>query len=106
MTCAGAPEPADRPKAPVTAHASDVAPLTTSDCPPAGCGADGVDGIEVWERGFFQSEFTHPYGAARLTSFPGGFVALWKRLAGSMKPFPPKYLIDARQTLQEFVELR
>jgi PRTRC genetic system protein B len=29
--------------------------------------SDGVGGIEAWERGFFQSEFTHPYGAARLT---------------------------------------
>jgi len=67
---------------------------------------DCVDGIEVWERGFFQSEFTHPYGAARLTSFTGGFVPLWKGLAGSTKPFPPKYLVDARQTLREFVEQR
>ena len=67
---------------------------------------DGVDEVEVWERGFFQSEFTHPYGAARLTSFPGGFVPLWKRLAGSRKAFPPKYLVDARQTLREFVERR
>jgi Prokaryotic E2 family D len=65
---------------------------------------DGVDGIGVWERGFFQSEFTHPHGAARLTTFPGGFVPLWKRLASSTKPFPPKYLVDARQTLREFIE--
>ncbi len=66
--------------------------------------SDSVESIEAWERGFFQSEFTHPYGAARLTNFPGGFVPLWKRLAGSTKPFPPKYLIDAHQTLRAFVE--
>jgi len=67
---------------------------------------DGVEGIQVWERGFFQSEFTHPYGAARLTSFPGGFLALWKHLVGCTKPFPVKYLADARQSLREFVEQR
>src|SRR5579871_33334 len=67
---------------------------------------DGVESIEIWERGFFQSEFTHPYGAARLTSFPGGFLALWKGLAGSTNPFPSKYLANARQSLREFVEQR
>lgn len=67
---------------------------------------DGVEGIEAWERGFFQSEFTHPYGAARLTSFPGGFLSLWRHLAGSAKSFPVKHLVDARQTLREFVEQR
>lgn len=67
---------------------------------------DGAGGIEAWERGFFQSEFTHPNGAARLTSFPGGFLPLWRKLAGSTRPFPVKYLVDARQTLREFVEQR
>ena len=65
-----------------------------------------MESMEVWERCFFQSEFTHAYGAARLTSFPGGFVALWKHLAGSAKAFPANYLADARQTLREFVEER
>lgn len=68
--------------------------------------SDGVDAIEAWERGFFQSEFTHAYGAARLTSFPGGFLSLWKQLAGNTKLFPVKYLADARQSLREFVEQR
>jgi PRTRC genetic system protein B len=67
---------------------------------------DGLDAMEIWERGFFQSEFTHAYGAARLTSFPGGFLALWKHLAGRTKAFPARYLTDARQTLREFVEAR
>ena len=66
----------------------------------------GVEAIEGWERGFFQSEFTHAYGAARLTSFPGGFLALCRKLAGSQKPFPVEYLTDARETLQQFVERR
>ena len=68
--------------------------------------SSGVDAIDGWERGFFQSEFTHAYGGARLTSFPGGFLGLCKRLAGSRKPFPTEYLTDARETLQQFVERR
>jgi PRTRC genetic system protein B len=68
--------------------------------------SSGVDAIEGWERGFFQSEFTHAYGAARLTSFPGGYLSLCRRLAGSRKPFPAEYLMDARETLLQFVERR
>jgi hypothetical protein len=65
-----------------------------------------VETIEAWEQGFFQSEFTHAYGAALLTSFPGGFLPLCRRLAGSRKPFPAEYLTDARETLRQFVERR
>ena len=68
--------------------------------------SSGVQAIEGWERGFFQSEFTHAYGAARLTSFPGGFLPLCRHLAGSRKPFPVTYLTDARETLRQFVERR
>lgn len=68
--------------------------------------SSGIEAIEGWERGFFQSEFTHAYGAARLTSFPGGFLALCGRLAGSQKRFPGRYLTDARENLQQFVERR
>jgi PRTRC genetic system protein B len=68
--------------------------------------SSGVEAIEGWERGFFQSEFTHAYGAARLTSFPGGFLALARRLAGSRRQFPVEYLTDARETLRQFIERR
>jgi PRTRC genetic system protein B len=68
--------------------------------------SSGVDAIEAWERGFFQSEFTHAYGAARLTNFPGGFLALCRRVAGSRKPFPVEFLTDAGETLLQFVERR
>ena len=61
-----------------------------------------VESIAAWETSFFQSEFTHLLGAARLTSHPGGFVALWSSLAGKKK-FPVRYLTDARQTLREFI---
>src|SRR5262249_39479942 len=49
--------------------------------------SSGVDAIHGWERGFFQSEFTHASGAARLTNFPGGYLPLWRSLAGSRQPF-------------------
>jgi PRTRC genetic system protein B len=61
-----------------------------------------VASIPAFEAAYFQSEFTHAAGAVRLTSHPGGFIGLWKGLAGK-KRFPVQYLIDAGETLQEFV---
>jgi PRTRC genetic system protein B len=61
-----------------------------------------VDSMTAWETSFFQSEFTHPLGAARLTSHPGGFVGLWDSLR-EKKKFPVRYLADARQSLQQFI---
>ncbi len=65
-----------------------------------------LDAIGAWERAFFQSRFTHAYGAARLTKHPGGFLGLWASLADSEGAFPAEYLTDARETLQQFVETR
>jgi hypothetical protein len=61
-----------------------------------------IGAIDLWERAFFQSEFTHASGATRLTTHPGGFLGLWKSLAGTRNPFPVEYLTSARETLQEF----
>jgi PRTRC genetic system protein B len=61
-----------------------------------------VASISSWEDAFFQSEFTHAAGAVRLTNHPGGFIGLWRSLAGK-KRFPVQYLTDAGETLQEFV---
>jgi len=61
-----------------------------------------IASIPAWQNAYFQSEFTHAAGAVRLTSHPGGFIALWKGLAGR-KRFPVQHLIDAGETLQEFV---
>ena len=63
----------------------------------------GVATIPLWERAFFQSEFTHQTGARRLTIHPGGFLGLWASLAGSRKPFPVEHLAPTNQTLLEFV---
>ncbi len=61
-----------------------------------------IASMPAFEDAYFQSEFTHAAGAVRLTSHPGGFIGLWKCLAGK-KRFPVQYLIDAGETLQEFV---
>jgi PRTRC genetic system protein B len=61
-----------------------------------------IASIPQWEAAFFQSEFTHAAGAVRLTNHPEGFIGLWRSLVGKKK-FPVQYLIDAGETLQEFV---
>jgi PRTRC genetic system protein B len=65
-----------------------------------------VESIIQWENSYFESEFTHLYGPARLTSFPGGFAALWANLIDSEARFPVEYLTDANQTLRSFIEQR
>jgi len=65
-----------------------------------------VASLSGWENAYFASEFTHPSGAVRLTTHPGGFLGLWSGLAGRRHDFPAKFLADSKQTLQEFVEKR
>jgi PRTRC genetic system protein B len=65
-----------------------------------------VGSLSGWESAYFASEFTHPSGAVRLTTHPGGFLGLWSSLAGRKQNFPVKFLADSKQTLQEFVERR
>lgn len=64
----------------------------------------GTAAIGIWEKAFFESEFTHVYGAARLTNHHGGCLGLWTSIAGRKKLFPVEYLTDARETLRQFVE--
>jgi PRTRC genetic system protein B len=52
-----------------------------------------VTSIAAWQQAFFQSEFTHPGGAGRLTKRHGGTTTLWKSLAGK-KRFPISTLIE------------
>lgn len=63
----------------------------------------GVASIPLWERAFFQSEFTHHTGTRRLTSHFGGFLGLWRSLARGRRTFPVKHLTSAKETLQEFI---
>jgi PRTRC genetic system protein B len=58
--------------------------------------------IPEWERGFYESAFTHA-NVGRLTRHPGGFEGLWMELANKRKPFPVKALIALPETLAEFV---
>jgi len=61
-----------------------------------------VAAIPEWERGFYESAFTHS-NVGRLTRHEGGFEALWEELAGKRKTFPAKMLIALPQTLAQFV---
>ena len=64
-----------------------------------------VSTIQGWEDAYFQSAFTHPNGAVRLTAHPGGFHGLWTELADRSE-FPSRFLADSRETLRGFVEDR
>jgi PRTRC genetic system protein B len=66
----------------------------------------GVASLARWEDAYFASEFTHPSGAVRLTTHPGGFLGLWSSLAGRKRAFAVRFLAESKQTLQEFVEKR
>jgi PRTRC genetic system protein B len=61
--------------------------------------------IEAWERGFYESAFTHA-NIGRLTRHQGGHDALWAGLAGKRRPFPADTLIRLPQTLAEFIQGR
>lgn len=63
----------------------------------------GVASLAGWENAYFASEFTHPSGAVRLTTHPGGFLGLWSSLAGRKRAFPVKFLVDGEETLRDFV---
>ena len=61
-----------------------------------------VAAIGEWERGFYESAFTHA-NVGRLTRHRGGFEGLWSELADKSKPFPAATLIRLPQTLVQFV---
>lgn len=61
-----------------------------------------VASIAAWERGFYESEFTHS-NVGRLVRHPKGFEALWQSQAGKRKPFPVNSLVMLPETLAQFV---
>ena len=61
-----------------------------------------VAAISDWERGFYESAFTHA-NAGRLTRHKGGFEGLWSELTGKGRLFPLETLIVLPQTLAQFV---
>ena len=60
-----------------------------------------VFSIPDWERGFYESAFTHA-NVGRLTRHEGGFEGLWSSL-DKRRLFPVETLIQLPQTLAEFV---
>jgi hypothetical protein len=63
--------------------------------------AASVRSISEWERGFYESAFTHA-NVGRLTRHRGGFEGLWGGL-DNCKLFPVATLIQLPQTLAQFV---
>jgi PRTRC genetic system protein B len=61
-----------------------------------------VAAISDWERGFYESAFTHA-NVGRLTRHEGGFDGLWSDLTGKRRLFPLETLIVLPQTLAQFV---
>lgn len=61
-----------------------------------------VASMKAWEDAFFQSEFTHPGFAGKLTKRKGGTTALWKSLADKQE-FPIKTLLEA-EALAAYLE--
>jgi PRTRC genetic system protein B len=61
-----------------------------------------VTAIDVWEKSFFQSEFTHAGGIRKHTKYPGGLLAMWQSLEAKNR-FPKRYLVGLKQSLAEFV---
>lgn len=62
-----------------------------------------VSSIADWERGYYESAFTHA-NVGRLTRHAGGFEGLWGSLADKRKPFPLDTLIVLPQTLAQFAD--
>ena len=62
-----------------------------------------IASLPQWEEGFFQSEFTHPNAAKKLTEHPGGFIGLWTSLIGQ-QIFPTDCLAGAGETLNQFLQ--
>jgi PRTRC genetic system protein B len=61
-----------------------------------------VASIPAWERGFYESAFTHA-NVGRLTRHESGFDGLWSGLTGKRQKFPVESLIVLPQTLTQFV---
>ena len=64
-----------------------------------------VSAIRGWEEAYFQSAFTHPNGAVRLTTHSRGFHGLWTELIGKSE-FPNGFLAESKETLRGFIEAR
>ena len=61
-----------------------------------------ISTIEAWEKGFYESEFTHA-NVGRTTRHKKGFEALWNSIVGRRTRFPVDMLIPLPQTLAQFV---
>ena len=96
-------------KRPVATTKLAVAPYwNLSDCGSVCTGSmrrpdsASVATISDWERGFYESAFTHA-NVGRLTRHEGGFEGLWSSLTGKRRLFPLETLLLLPETLAQFV---
>lgn len=61
-----------------------------------------VKAIDLWEKSFFESEFTHAAGIRLHTKYSGGLLAMWQSLR-TKRIFPIHHLIELKQNFAEFV---
>lgn len=64
--------------------------------------ATTIENFERWEASFFASEFTHPNGTRKICTHRSGYLEMLNWLMYS-DHFPASYLVDAKQTLRQFV---
>jgi len=61
-----------------------------------------ISAISQWEKGFYESAFTHG-NVGRIVRHPGGFEGLWRELV-EQETFPVENLVDLPQTVAEFIQ--
>lgn len=63
----------------------------------------GVAALAQWEKAFFESEFTHQTGVARLVQGPKGYFDVWERVRSGPRAFPAKFLVPSNETLSDLI---
>ena len=64
-----------------------------------------VGSIEGWEKGFYESAFTHA-NVGRLTRHEGGHDALWGELVGKRRTVPSRLLDPIAANARKFIQGR
>lgn len=64
---------------------------------------DGVAALPLWEKAFFESEFTHQTGAKRLIQGTIGYFDVWEQVRSGPRAFPATCLVPANETLSDLI---
>lgn len=67
-------------------------------------GGLSIRDISLWEKVFYDTQFTHSNLSMRQSKHPGGHNALWRELSRRcVKEFPYQYLMPTKRTLIEVI---